>query len=256
MEPQVFFSVCYDDKNPPAHIRERHTFSPAILHGYCRRRIQHADYPGMVEDPEHTVRGTVVSGITKVNLDRLDHFEGSPYDRRVVRPRLLLKAGDEATGEGNVEGEQIVTESYIYLNTHDLEDKEWDFAEFKRDKMQKWTRAGYVFEGKSGRDMVVVCHTRVLVPAPLLVDYEVVFLHETDGQGTRLRPQRYCECVRGCLDTHCFGKGLGLLDACYRRWRNGCGRSRRRASFATVEMHCRSPVQALVCWHSSFHPMR
>lgn len=165
MEPQVFFSVCYDDKSPPAPIRQRHDFTPAILHGYCRRRVRHADYPGMVEDAEHNVRGTVVSGITKANLDRLDFFEGSQYDRRVVRPQLLVQAGDEATGKGNVEGEQIVTESYIFLDTRELEDKEWDFAEFKRDKLQKWTRAGYVFEGKfaseGGVEWWFVCHARL-----------------------------------------------------------------------------------------------
>lgn len=51
-------------------------------------------------------------------------------------------------GEGNVEGEQIITESYIFLDKKELEDKEWDFAEFRRDKLKKWTRAGYVFEGE------------------------------------------------------------------------------------------------------------
>lgn len=42
----------------------------------------------------------------------------------------------------------MVTESYIFLNKKHLEFKEWDFAEFKRDKLTKWTRAGYVFEGE------------------------------------------------------------------------------------------------------------
>lgn len=60
---------------------------------------------------------------------------------------LLTKVGDE-TGEGNVEGEQVITESYIFLVKDDLEFGEWDFAEFKRDKLKKWTRAGYVFEGE------------------------------------------------------------------------------------------------------------
>lgn len=54
--------------------------------------------------------------------------------------------GDEA-GMGNVEGEQVVTESYIFMDTEQLEDREWDFAEFRREKLRKWTRAGYVFEG-------------------------------------------------------------------------------------------------------------
>lgn len=60
---------------------------------------------------------------------------------------LLTKVGDE-TGKGNVEGEQVITESYIFLVKDDLEFGEWDFAEFKRDKLKKWTRAGYVFEGE------------------------------------------------------------------------------------------------------------
>lgn len=60
---------------------------------------------------------------------------------------LLTTVGDEK-GEGNVEGEQVITESYIFLVKDDLEFGEWDFAEFKRDKLKKWTRAGYVFEGK------------------------------------------------------------------------------------------------------------
>ncbi|KAG6356774.1 hypothetical protein INS49_014648 [Diaporthe citri] len=145
MEPQVFFSVCYDNKDPPEEIRKRHTFQPAVLHGYCRRRVRGADYPGMVEDPEHTVRGAVISGVTKANLERLDFFEGAAYDRRVVRPKLLTKVGNEK-GDGNEEGEQIITESYIFLDKDWLEDKEWDFAEFRRDKLKKWTRAGYVFE--------------------------------------------------------------------------------------------------------------
>lgn len=73
--------------------------------------------------------------------------EGSQYDRRVVRPKLLTQVGDEK-GEGNVEGEQVVTESYIFMREASLEDREWDFAEFKREKLRRWTRAGYVFEGK------------------------------------------------------------------------------------------------------------
>lgn len=72
MEPQVFFSVCYSDRDPSQEIKARHTFSPAVLHGYCRHRVRGADYPGMIEDPGHSVFGMVVSGITKSNLERLD----------------------------------------------------------------------------------------------------------------------------------------------------------------------------------------
>lgn len=63
-----------------------------------------------------------------------------------MRPNLLTTVGNEQ-GEGNVEGEQVATDSYIFLAKEDLETREWDFAEFKRDKLKLWTRAGYVFEG-------------------------------------------------------------------------------------------------------------
>lgn len=72
MEPQVFYSVCYSDRDPSQEIKARHTFSPAVLHDYCRHRVRGADYPGMIEDPGHSVFGMVVSGITKSNLERLD----------------------------------------------------------------------------------------------------------------------------------------------------------------------------------------
>lgn len=181
MEPQVFYSVCYDNRDPPEEIQKRHSFQPAILHGYCRRRVRGADYPGMIEDPDHTVRGAVISGVTKANLERLDFFEGSAYDRRVVRPKLLTQVGDEK-GEGNVEGEQIITESYIFLDKDWLEDKEWDFAEFRRDKLKKWTRAGYVFEGE------FTCLIWILLVAKML----------TTGNRLRSRPacQRCCSRLR------------------------------------------------------------
>lgn len=74
MEPQVFYSVCYDTKEPAKEIQARHSFIPAVLHGYCRRRVHSADYPGMIEDAEHSVFGMVVSGITKANLEKLDYL--------------------------------------------------------------------------------------------------------------------------------------------------------------------------------------
>lgn len=155
MEPQVFYLVCYNNKDPSEEVKKQHTFQPAILHGYCRRRVRSADYPGMTEEAGHSVRGAVVTGLTKHNLDKLDYFEGSSYDRRVVRPKLLTQVGNDK-GEGNVEGEQVITESYIFLDQKSLEDKEWDFQEFRRDKLKQWTRAGYVFEDCDPDDVATV----------------------------------------------------------------------------------------------------
>ncbi|KAK3684809.1 AIG2-like family-domain-containing protein [Podospora appendiculata] len=145
MVPEVFYSVCYGSKDVHPAIAGLHTFQPAILHGYCRRRVQYADYPGITEDKDHQVFGTFTTGLTKANMDKLDYFEGSQYERRQVKVKLLSKVGN-AKGEGNVEGEEKTAEVYVYMEKSDLEEKEWDLEEFRQEKLTRWTRAGFVFE--------------------------------------------------------------------------------------------------------------
>lgn len=72
MASEVFFTVCFRMANPPQALKSEYTFRPAILHGYCRRRVKDADYPGIVPDAEHTVRGTYVTGLTEANLVKLE----------------------------------------------------------------------------------------------------------------------------------------------------------------------------------------
>jgi len=146
MVPAVFYTVCYGTKLIPQAIQALHTFTPAILHGYCRRRVEFADYPGITEDSEHKVFGIFATGLTKANMQRLDMFEGPGYERRTVTVKLLDKVGD-VHGNGQVEGEERSAQVYVYLNKVELEDREWDLEEFRRDKLQSWTREGYVFEG-------------------------------------------------------------------------------------------------------------
>jgi len=141
MAAEVFYSVCYGTKDVHSSIAQLHTFHPAILHGYCRRRVQWADYPGIIEDEEHQVFGTYTTGLTDANMQKLDYFEGSEYVRRKVKVKLLTEVGD-ATGEGNVEGEEVEAEVYVFKEKEGLEDKEWDLEEFRREKMRLWTRCG------------------------------------------------------------------------------------------------------------------
>ncbi|RYP29891.1 hypothetical protein DL767_006490 [Monosporascus sp. MG133] len=108
-------------------------------------RVEHADYPGITPDPDHEVRGTYVTGLTDANMAKLDQFEGSEYERRTVKVRLLTKAGNDK-GEGNVEGEEVECEAYVFMSPQYLEDREWDFEEFRTQKMKKWTREDYGFE--------------------------------------------------------------------------------------------------------------
>ncbi|RYP58985.1 hypothetical protein DL769_008737 [Monosporascus sp. CRB-8-3] len=108
-------------------------------------RVEHADYPGITPDPDHEVRGTYVTGLTDANMAKLDQFEGSEYERRTVKVRLLTKVGNDK-GEGNVEGEEVECETYVFMSPQYLEDREWDFEEFRTQKMKKWTREDYGFE--------------------------------------------------------------------------------------------------------------
>ncbi|KAK3351422.1 AIG2-like family-domain-containing protein [Neurospora tetraspora] len=144
MVPEVFYTVCYNSKTVPDVIARQHKFSPAILHGYSRRRVRLADYPGITEDAGHSVFGMFAEGLTKANMDKLDYFEGAEYERRTVKVKLLEKVGD-VSGEGNVEGEEREAQVYVFMPTQNLEEKEWDLEEFKRDKLKLWSRGDHIF---------------------------------------------------------------------------------------------------------------
>ncbi|KAB5545556.1 AIG2-like family-domain-containing protein [Coniochaeta sp. 2T2.1] len=146
MASEVFFTVCYGTKNIPDEVAKRHTFTPAILHGYCRRRVKGAAYPGVIPDEKHQVFGTYATGLSNANMRRLDGFEGSEYFRKTVKVKLLTHVGN-AKGEGNVEGEEREAGVYVFKHPEELEDKEWDLEEFRREEMEMWTRNGVGFNG-------------------------------------------------------------------------------------------------------------
>ncbi|KAL1837659.1 hypothetical protein VTJ49DRAFT_3535 [Mycothermus thermophilus] len=145
MVPEVFYSVCYGTKDVPEAVAKLHTFQPAILHGFCRRRVKSADYPGMVPDEDHHVIGVFATGLTNANMAKLDYFEGPEYERRTVKVRVLDKVGN-LKGEGHVEGDEKSAQTYVFLHDKFLEEKEWDLEEFRREKLKFWTRAGHIFD--------------------------------------------------------------------------------------------------------------
>lgn len=131
MAPQVLHRVCHGSTAPDNPIYASHNLkaTPAILHSFRRHKVRHADYPAILPVSGSTVRGTFVSGLTEADIWRLDLFEGDEYERKNVKARLLTKVGDE-TGEGNVEGEEVEAETYVWIAGEErLEDEEWDFAE-------------------------------------------------------------------------------------------------------------------------------
>lgn len=141
MAPEVFFSVCYGNSNPPTVIKNLHTFTPAILHDHSRHRVRFADYPGVTPEPGHSVRGIHATGLTDANIVKLDHFEGGDYLRKKTSVKLLKKEGDK-----EVEGATEETWVYVFIDPEDLEKVEWDFEEFRREKMKSWTRGDWQLE--------------------------------------------------------------------------------------------------------------
>ncbi|KAJ4293374.1 hypothetical protein N0V90_008657 [Kalmusia sp. IMI 367209] len=153
MAPAVLHRVIWGQSTPPtpAHASLLH-IRPAILHAHQRHKVRYADYPAVrPSTSSSSVRGTLVTGLTDGDIWRLDIFEGDQYTRRRVKVRVLQqtsqKGGDAKGGignvqqkeEDNVEGAEVEAETYIWTApAKELEDEEWDFSEFVRDKMQRW----------------------------------------------------------------------------------------------------------------------
>lgn len=148
MAPQVLHRVCYGSPNPTAFQKSLLTIQPAILHSYRRHKVRDCDYPAIIPLAGASVRGTYVQGLTDGDIWRLNVFEGDQYTREKVRIKLLKKVGDEQ-GQGNVEGQEVEAETYVWADgTKDLENGEWDFAEFRAQKIARWIGGNEEYEGK------------------------------------------------------------------------------------------------------------
>lgn len=121
---------------------------------------------------EPSVLGALVSGLTDGDIHRLDIFEGTEYQRHPIKVRTLqesLSSVDssdahhfqkEKNGQGAADGhlrdvldaagaefadegeEDVEAVTYVYVaGEKRLEDVEWDFESFKKDKMAWWVGA-------------------------------------------------------------------------------------------------------------------
>ncbi|KAE8380796.1 AIG2-like protein [Aspergillus bertholletiae] len=176
MAPQILHRVIHGSPDPEPWQKALLTIRPAILHGYRRYRVRGADYPGIVAAERKTtpsdtdsnangtaaVLGTVVSGLTDGDIHRLDIFEGAEYEKGKVKVRILRESLSDKDGEPDGtdtdrhlmdvldaagaefadEGEEVDAATYVWIaGENALEDGEWDFEAFKRDKMAWWVGA-------------------------------------------------------------------------------------------------------------------
>ncbi|KAG9245929.1 hypothetical protein BJ878DRAFT_418098 [Calycina marina] len=145
MAREVLYRVIYGKSNiteyHPAFARSKLlTIQDAILHNYCRHHVRHAEYPGMIPEKGHSVRGTYVTGLTDYDFFRLDWFEGSEYTMRKVRPKLL---------ENGVETQEVEAETYMFKYPHKLEKGVWDYEDFRKNKIHHWADDSSAYDGKS-----------------------------------------------------------------------------------------------------------
>jgi len=125
MVPQILHRVI---NRHPTSLPTLNT-TEAILHDHSRHHVRYADYPGVTHNPGSSVRGTYVTGLTDRDISRLDSFEGGQYIKRFVKVKLI-KDGKE--------GEEVDAETYIFKDLEDLEEKEWDYETFKKEKLKRW----------------------------------------------------------------------------------------------------------------------
>jgi hypothetical protein len=143
MAPGVLYRVIYGNANPEPWQQKLTTVRPALLESHRRHRVKDMSYPAIVPCTGSSVRGSVVTGLTQGDIYRLDIFEGDQYLRKKVKVKVLKKVGlAESIQNGESEEhapEEVEAETYIWKDDlSELEDGEWDFEEFKRERMHFW----------------------------------------------------------------------------------------------------------------------
>ncbi|KAF8206392.1 hypothetical protein K438DRAFT_1578269 [Mycena galopus ATCC 62051] len=124
----------------------------AVLLNFTRHKVKWADYPGIIpfsqgqvffdhelDRDSCSVRGTMVTGLTKSDLQLLDIFEGSEYDREKVSVHPLESLGSLADYTMLTATppplpadlpDAVEVDTYVYNKVTNLMAEIWDFDDF------------------------------------------------------------------------------------------------------------------------------
>ncbi|KAJ5461467.1 uncharacterized protein N7458_003019 [Penicillium daleae] len=166
MAPQMLHRVIHGSPDPEPWQKALIRFQPALLHGYRRHRVRGADYPGIVaeNEPESDSKSEESPQDQRQKQQcwvSLYTYEGSEYVKETVNVGALRAQSQEGAVEGDVtsemqlrdmlvatgsnvadEGEEVVAATYVWVAGKDrLEEMEWDFETFRRDKLAWWVKA-------------------------------------------------------------------------------------------------------------------
>ncbi|KAI5117959.1 hypothetical protein M0805_001620 [Coniferiporia weirii] len=156
LHPKVLKRVIGNDGT---HLR----ICPAVLLEHTRHHVQNCDYPGIVPyevsrelfnhdltREERSVRGNLVTGLSKEDMLLLDFFEGDEYSREKVQVYPLgsleplnnpsdAVVSTTSTPIATDLGEPIETEVYIWVGpSRYLVPELWSYEVFIRDNAWKW----------------------------------------------------------------------------------------------------------------------
>ena len=89
---RFFFYGTLLDRDVTARVLGRRlppgAFTPAILPGHARRRIEGGSYPIAVPDPKSAVAGAVVGGLSRRDVAQLAAYEGPRYRIAPLKVRI------------------------------------------------------------------------------------------------------------------------------------------------------------------------
>ncbi|KAH9980979.1 hypothetical protein BGW80DRAFT_1162287 [Lactifluus volemus] len=167
---------------------------PAILTNYTRHQVKFADYPAIVPSErsqvifgreltpeEKSVRGTLVTGLTTMDIAFLDVFEGNEYVRSQVQvhplgtfapipatseaqdslPVPTMSAAAAATSESEQAQTLLPAQTYVW-NVQDsrLDEKLWSYDEFVIKNAWKWIDSDSGAQSATNKDFVEVDRAR------------------------------------------------------------------------------------------------
>ena len=115
----------------------------AILNGYSRFRVPGRTYPGINEDVNGTVDGSLLSELTVSETVLLDAFEGEEYVKRKVE-----------VFEEEYRDERVVADAYVFRNVVTARE-DWSLEEFERFHLEGFLKLCEEFveeEGQKARD--------------------------------------------------------------------------------------------------------
>ncbi|KAF9533824.1 hypothetical protein CPB83DRAFT_844578 [Crepidotus variabilis] len=159
MHPKILTRVIGNDGS---HLQ----LAPAILLDHTRHKVKCADYPGVIpftlserlfgsvlSEEDRCVRGMLVTGLTDLDIELLDVFEGSEYLRQEIQAHPLTEFRDitaHTVDESSLPQHPpplpprddlpppIPAETYIYVCDKDLEAELWSYEDFVRQNAWKW----------------------------------------------------------------------------------------------------------------------